>query len=122
MSESTLGYIAVTVVVDGNVLVLHEGIVHSEVVVLQSVLVCLHFLDVIFGFLHHDVRLLEESREGVDFLSVLGNLSWILVLVDLEVKSKFLEDLHGLLLGKASQLLINFTRVAGKDLEFFTFN
>lgn len=61
VSHGTLGHVAVTVVVHSDVLVLHEGIVHSQVVVLELVIVSLHLLDVVFRFLHHDISFLQES-------------------------------------------------------------
>lgn len=90
VSHGALRYIAVAVVVHSNVFVLHEGVVHPQVVVLELVLVSLHLLDIVLGFLHHKVSLLKESSEGVDLLSVLGYLSGILVLVNLEVESVLL--------------------------------
>jgi len=122
VGHGALGHITVTVVVNCDVLVLHEGIIHSQVVVLEFVLVALHLLDVVLGFLHHDIRLLQESRERVDLLSVLGNLGGVLVLVNLEVESEFLEDLHRLLLGEGQKLFVNLTGVTSKDLEFLAFN
>lgn len=88
VSHSTLGHVAITVVVDCDILVLHEGVVHPQVVVFEFVLVALHLLDVVFGFLHHKISLLEESGERVDLLSVLGNLSGVLVLINLEIKTE----------------------------------
>jgi len=88
VSHGTLGHVAVTVVVNCDIFVLHEGVVHSQVVVFELVLVALHLLDVVLGFLHHDVSLLQESGEGVDLLSVLGDLGGVLVLINLEVEAE----------------------------------
>jgi len=53
VSKETLVHIAVTVVVDGDVLVLHEGEVHPQVVFVLLVMMRHHLFHVLFGFLHH---------------------------------------------------------------------
>jgi hypothetical protein len=103
VSHGALRHVTVGVVIDGDIFVLHEGVVHSQVVILEFVLVGLHLFDVVFGFLlkheirknniaylHHHIGLLKESSERVDLLPILGDLSSVLVFIDLEVKSELL--------------------------------
>jgi len=58
VSHSTFANITVAEVINGDVLILHEGIVHSKIVVLQLVVMANHFLHVLLCFLHHHVSFL----------------------------------------------------------------
>lgn len=61
VGQGALGHVTVTEVIDRNVFVLHESVVHTDVVILQSISMELHLLDVGLGFLHHHGSLLEED-------------------------------------------------------------
>lgn len=58
VGHRTLADITVTEIIYGNIFVLHERIVHSQVVILKLVLMINHFLHVLFGFVHHQISFL----------------------------------------------------------------
>ena len=58
----------------------------------------------------------------LDLLSVLGNLSSVLVFVNLEAESMLFQNLHGLLLEKLDKAFFDFSNLVSEDLEFFAFD
>jgi len=115
--QGSFAHIGVSEVIDSDVLILHEGSVRPEITRVKPFLVIHHVLAVLFCFNHHNIGLLEEKNEHVDLLLVFGDLHTFLALVNLEAHTILLENLHGILLWDLTQLFVDFTTFASKDLE-----
>jgi len=85
LRQGALVHVAVGEIINSDFLVLHERVVHLDLLFDQFFMGCGHRSQRFFGFLHHQVGLAEEHDELAELFAVFGDLCGVLLLIYLKV-------------------------------------